>query len=419
MTHIAVIDVETTGLNPYRNDRVVEIAAVVIRSDGTVVRELATLVNPERDIGPSRIHGLTTRDILAAPRFSEIAGALLDVLDGCVAVAGHNVRFDHSFLAAEFGRIGYPLPDCPRLCTMQLAGGGSLVRACSDYGVTFDGDAHTAWHDARATAQLLATLLGDAPHLSAQIFGSPPIAWVSIPKSPARLLTRDDSRKRQAEPPTYLQGLLTRQQPDLSPDDDDSAMMAYTALLDRVLEDRHVDEEEGQALFEVATRWAISGEQIQKIHWAYLLRLGVAALADGSVSNAERRDLLQVAYLLGIDSQALDKVLLEASLKLGGIQRQASVPVVAQSAEGLVGKYVCFTGECLCQLRNTAITREMAANLATQHGMLVTESVTKRLDLLVVSDPLTQSGKAKKARQYGIRIMHEPVFWRALGLEVG
>ena len=45
--------------------------------------------------------------------------------------------------------------------------------------------------------------------------------------------------------------------------------------------------------------------------------------------------------------------------------------------------------------------------------------MTKKLDLLVVADPLTQSGKAKKARQYGIRIMHKPVFWRALGLEVG
>jgi DNA polymerase-3 subunit epsilon len=48
----------------------------------------------------------------------------------------------------------------------------------------------------------------------------------------------------------------------------------------------------------------------------------------------------------------------------------------------------------------------------------VVDSVTKRLDLLVVADPKTQSGKAAKARRYGIRVMHEPVFWKALGLEV-
>jgi DNA polymerase-3 subunit epsilon len=44
--------------------------------------------------------------------------------------------------------------------------------------------------------------------------------------------------------------------------------------------------------------------------------------------------------------------------------------------------------------------------------------VTKKLDLLVVADPDTQSGKAQKARKYGIRIMHEPVFWKAIGVEV-
>jgi DNA polymerase-3 subunit epsilon len=70
---IAVIDVETTGLFPFRHDRVVELAAVVIRSDGEIEREFTSLVNPERDIGPSKIHGLTSEDILCAPKFGEIA----------------------------------------------------------------------------------------------------------------------------------------------------------------------------------------------------------------------------------------------------------------------------------------------------------------------------------------------------------
>jgi DNA polymerase-3 subunit epsilon len=44
--------------------------------------------------------------------------------------------------------------------------------------------------------------------------------------------------------------------------------------------------------------------------------------------------------------------------------------------------------------------------------------VTKKLDILVVADPHTQSGKARKARQYGTRIVHEPVFWQMLGVTV-
>lgn len=39
MDQIAVIDVETTGLSPWRHDRVVEIAIVVISPDGMVQTE--------------------------------------------------------------------------------------------------------------------------------------------------------------------------------------------------------------------------------------------------------------------------------------------------------------------------------------------------------------------------------------------
>ena len=419
MTCVAVIDLETTGLNPYRHDRIVELAALVMRLDGTVLRSFDTLVNPDRDIGPTRLHGLSTQDILAAPRFGEIAGALLEVLDGCVALAGHNIQFDRSFLAAEFGRLGYTFPDGPTLCTMRLAGGGSLSCACSDYGIEFEGEAHTAWHDARAAAQLLVALLKDAANLTSRISRWSPITWPDIPKSSVRPLTRDASRLRVTEPPTYLQKLLTRVLPDIPPDDEDSAVLAYTALLDRLLEDRYVDEQEGQALVELATRWAIPGDQVQKIHWDYLLRLGAVALADAIVTAAERRDLHQVAALLGIDSRNLDRILEMAAQKLAELQMQPAVAVGVLDGERFAGKQVCFTGECQCQWRGETITREMAAELAARQGLVVSESVTKKLDLLVVADPLTQSGKAKKARQYGIRTMHEPVFWRALGLEVG
>ena len=85
MAYIAVIDVETTGLNPYRYDRVIELAALVMGLDGEIIREFATLLNPERDIGPTSIHGLTASDIISAPRFAEVAGTLIDALDGCAA----------------------------------------------------------------------------------------------------------------------------------------------------------------------------------------------------------------------------------------------------------------------------------------------------------------------------------------------
>lgn len=135
---IAVVDVETTGLFPFRNDRVVEVAVVVIQSDGLIEREFVSLVNPVRDIGPSSIHGLTSEDLLHAPQFGEIAALLMDALSGTVAIAAHNMRFDQQFLESEFSRMGCPLPECFTICTMQLAGGGRLTECCGDYGIPFE-----------------------------------------------------------------------------------------------------------------------------------------------------------------------------------------------------------------------------------------------------------------------------------------
>jgi DNA polymerase-3 subunit epsilon len=413
---IAVIDVETTGLNPYRHDRIVELAALVMSHEGTVLREFVTLINPERDIGPTHIHGLFTRDVLAAPRFGELAGALLEVLGGCVALAGHNIRFDYSFLAAEFDRLGHGLPDAPTLCTMQLAGGGRLADACKAYGIEFEGEAHSARYDARATARLLAVLLNHAPSLTREVSRCLPIVWPSIPKSSATPLTRDDSHRHQTTPPDYLQQLLTRVQPVHTTDNQDSVILEYIALLDRVLENRHISTEEGQALIEFATRWSIPAHQIPKIHRDYLLRLATAALADSVVTDAEHRDLQQVAWLLGIDS--LDEVMEAATHELQAIPTRPSATGGMLTLEELAGKSVCFTGEFLCRIAGQEITRTMAVEIATSHGMIVVDTVTKKLDLLVVADPLTQSLKAKKARQYRIRIIHEFLFWRALGLEV-
>jgi DNA polymerase-3 subunit epsilon len=415
-SNIAVIDVETTGLNPYRHDRIAELAALVMGHEGTVLHEFVTVINPERDIGPTHIHGLSMRDVLAAPRFGQLAGALLEVLNGCVVLAGHNVRFDDSFLGAEFDRLRYGLPDVPTLCTMRIAGGGSLSAVCAAHGIAFEGQAHSAQYDARATARLLVVLLNRDRRLTRQVSQWLPIAWPSISKSSAMLFTRDDSRQRQTKPPDYLQQLLTRVQPVHTTDNRDSATLEYITLLDRVLENRHISTEEGEALIEFATRWGVPAHQIPKIHRDYLLRLATAALADGVVTDAERRDLQQVAWLLGINS--LDEVMEAATDELQAIPTRPTATGGALTLEELAGRRVSFTGEFMCRLAGQAITRTMAVEIATSHGMAVADSVTKKLDFLVVADSLTESHKAQKARQYRIRMIHEFLFWRALGLEV-
>jgi len=413
---IAVIDVETTGLFPFRHDRVVEVAAVVIQGNGQIEREFVSLVNPARDIGPSSIHGLTSEDILHAPQFNEIAAQLVDALYGVVAIAAHNVRFDQQFLENEFSRMGCHLPECFSICTMQLAGGGRLMECCRDYGIPFEGEAHHALADARAAARLLASFLADQPRMAQKLSKLIPIQWPTVRRTVRQPITRDESRRRQTEPPTFLQRLLGRIHDDALPIATDDAVMAYGALLDRALEDRNVDDSESEALIETAAKWGLVGDQIHHVHGEYLNQLATAAVADGIVTDTERRDLKLVARLLGQEKHDMDQMLRQAAVKVSEA-RLSSAP--AQTAnESLIRKRVCFTGELQCQHDGQMISRELAEQLATRAGLVVADSVTKSLDLLVLADPHTQSGKAKKARQYGIRIMHEPVFWKAIGVKV-
>lgn len=413
---IAVIDVETTGLFPLRHDRVVEVAAIVIDGEGRIVREFVSLVNPARDIGPSSIHGLTAQDLLHAPKFGEIAGLLFEALQGTFAIAGHNVRFEQQFIENECFRLNAPVPQLFTICTMQLAGGGSLTECCGDYGIPLSDETHHALADARATTRLLSMLLPDQPRVLQNLSRLTPIQWPIIPRTEKQPITRDESCRRQSEPPTFLQRLLGRMRNSAEPIATDGEVMAYVALLDGVLEDRHVDDSEADALLEMAAKWGLGGEQIDSVHREYFNQLAIAAVADGVVTEVERRDLQLVAHLLGQGKQDMGEILREAAAKVASTPLRTHAPLNAET--NLDGMRVCFTGELQCWFNGRCIPREVAEELAASAGLIVMESVTKKLDLLVLADPHSQSGKAKKARQYGIRIMHEPVFWKTIGVNV-
>jgi DNA polymerase-3 subunit epsilon len=103
---IAVFDVETTGLSPAYGDRICEVGIVRARGD-VIFDTYQTLVNPQRPISPgaARVNGLSDADVSQSPLFAEIAGQVLDRLEGAVLVC-HNAPFDLGFLDAELSRLG-------------------------------------------------------------------------------------------------------------------------------------------------------------------------------------------------------------------------------------------------------------------------------------------------------------------------
>jgi len=168
----AVVDLETTGFSP-QSERVVEVAVVVLDPDGREVDAFCTLVDPQRDPGPTHVHGITAEMLVGAPTFEGVHPGLAGLLSGRVVV-GHNVdRFDLAFLVAECRRLGGEelVPDSVvTLDTLRVAqayldlpGKARLVDCCDRYRLTWD-DHHSALGDARVTAALLGAMrteLGD------------------------------------------------------------------------------------------------------------------------------------------------------------------------------------------------------------------------------------------------------------------
>lgn len=79
---------------------------------------------------------------------------------------------------------------------------------------------------------------------------------------------------------------------------------------------------------------------------------------------------------------------------------------------------IAFTGDSTYRLHGFAIDRGAAAALASRAGMQVHPRVTKKVQLLVDCDATGVSGNQAKADEYGIPVVAEGDFWKAIGLPV-
>jgi DNA polymerase-3 subunit epsilon len=409
--------VETTGVYPSR-DRILEVAVIQLDQEGRMHDEYTTLINPGRDVGPVDLHRITASDVVHAPRFDEVAGNILGRIAGTVWI-GHNIRFDATFLRSEYQRLGHELPIAQSVCTLHLSKTLTprlqchrLPHCCAHFGIVLD-DAHCALADARATAKLFSTLVDLNPGLLEGLDPSPDVLdWPRIPSS-SRACTREEAQRlKVAEQGSYIKSLLER----LPTATADAKVMAYMDLLDRVLEDRKVTAEEADALCKVALEWDISRKVADGAHREYLNNLVRVALADEVITDSEMRDLRQVTNLLGFDEHILMKII-EAVRSKNENKISESIPSPSKEKD-LSGRSICFTGAISDTINGQPITRQMAEMLATNAGMIVAKGVTRGLEILVLADPESESTKARKAREYGTRLITPAVFWRRIGVAV-
>lgn len=412
----AVVDLETTGLWPGRRDRIVEIGVVQVDAKGCVTSEWSTLVNPLRDVGPTSIHGLHARDLVDAPTFAEVAAELAEVLDGRVLVA-HNLPFDARFLAAEYADLGHaevPISHGLGVCTMHLAARylpyspRSLADCCAVAGWRHE-NAHAALADAHAAARLLGCyleLVDGSEEWLGLLDQAPSWPWPTIerPHGARRPLRREEvaaQRVARAEAGAGAEHFLARLVPALPRVPNPPMADAYLAVLDDVLADRRVDPGEGDALVELSGELGLDRAAVEGLHQAYLVSLARAAWEDGVITELERRDLDDVAVLLGLAMADVEQALQAGLTFTGG----AELP--AGSLRFSSGDRICFTGQM-------SLPREDLQALATAAGLQVTGSVSGKTAFLVCADADSMSGKAKKARAAGTTVISEPKFHQLL-----
>src|SRR5688572_17165221 len=133
---IAVVDTETTGASAAFGHKIIEVGIVRIEN-GREVARYEQLIDPHRPIsaGVTALTGISNDMVRGQPRFADQLPEMLKVLQGA-AVLGHNIRFDLSFLHAEFRRsrtdMAVALGAVPVLDTVRIArrrfgrGGNSL-----------------------------------------------------------------------------------------------------------------------------------------------------------------------------------------------------------------------------------------------------------------------------------------------------
>lgn len=151
---LVAVDLETTGFDPVA-DEIIEIAAVRF-SEGKILEEFSTFVNPGRRIPPqiTQLTGITDSDVLSAPSIHNALPLLRSFVGSSTWIA-HNAGFDGGFLNQRGALVSNNRIDTYELAAILLPGAPryNLMSLTALLGADI-GSAHRALFDARATAHV-------------------------------------------------------------------------------------------------------------------------------------------------------------------------------------------------------------------------------------------------------------------------
>jgi len=309
-TPIAIVDFETTGLNA-GTDRVVEVSVMRLDPGTGPKLVLDTLVNPDRNVAATEIHGITDADVVDAPRFADIAGEMARAISDCV-VAAYNVYFDMRFFEYEMKRAG--IADTPpHFCLMYMRpmlGLGRRCRlgeACSEHGITYD-ERHIAAEDVDASARLLNVYLEEMRAREIRTFRDlaklrnykfvRSFDWNPIlPEAIAELPGCDCLKSRLCICQSSVADTETVDSRK-TPRKANTALGFYWEALKVAVADLEITEEEVEHLREIAQRHGLAPEQVRVLHARAFASVISQFIDDQWLDDKESRKLKRLHQCL-------------------------------------------------------------------------------------------------------------------------
>ena len=97
LNNYTVIDIETTGFDPYFNE-IIELSALKVR-DKKIVGEFSTLVKPNVPVSEfiTKLTGITNEELENAPKIENVISKYIEFI-GDDTLLGHNTGFDINFI---------------------------------------------------------------------------------------------------------------------------------------------------------------------------------------------------------------------------------------------------------------------------------------------------------------------------------
>ncbi len=199
-----VLDTETTGLDPYQGDRLVEIGCVELYNKIPTSQSFHCYINPQREMAASafEIHGLSAEFLKDKPLFAEVADEFLAFIGEAPLVA-HNAAFDLGFLNAELERAAKPVIGSERMIDTLLlarrkhpAGPNRLDDLCLRYGI--DNSRRTKHGVAEVYIELIGARQAELGLEEARAIGAADLRVGAIRIRPVPLLARISAEEREA-----------------------------------------------------------------------------------------------------------------------------------------------------------------------------------------------------------------------------